>query len=134
MGALKYWIWLATLGKQPGMFTLELLEHFGSPEATYAAKEEEYSRIPRLPAAIKNSLCNKSLQNAEQILQDCLRQNIQILTIQDIAYPERLRHIMDPPCVIYVKGSLPSLDDDTVIGMVGCREATPYGAIAYRRF
>ena len=60
--------------------------------------------------------------------------NIQILTISDAAYPERLRQIADPPCVLYVRGTLPDMDEQVAIGMVGARQSTPYGEVAARRF
>ena len=89
MGAVKYWIWLNSLGKVPGILAHTLLREFGSPEAVYAAQEEAYARIPYLTEPIRGSLRNKSLQKAEQIVETCEKGNIQILTISYAAYPER---------------------------------------------
>ena len=93
MGALKYWIWLTTLGKVPGSHAYRLLEHFGSPEACYAAPEEAYKEIPNLPEGMKEGLLSKSLSRAEEILADCARLNLRVLTLQDTEYPERLRQL-----------------------------------------
>lgn len=133
MGALKYWLWLSNLGKIPGAHAFDLLQHFGSPEAAYAADNEAYEAILGLPENIKQGLRNKSLLRAEQILADCARLNLRILTLSDTEYPERLRQISEPPCVLYIKGRLPQMDDELAIGIVGARKSTPYGELAARR-
>lgn len=52
---------------------------------------------------------------------------INILTIEDKDYPERLRNIYNPPEALYIKGSLPYIDGMPVVGIVGTRNCTPYG-------
>ena len=130
MSALKYWIWLTTRGNTPGAYAPLLLEYFGSPEAAYAAGEEEYDQISNLPRAIRDGLCQKSLDGAEKILEDCDKMGLRLLTIRDTEYPERLRQISDPPCLLYVKGRLPRIDEEAAIAMVGARRCTPYGETA----
>ena len=39
----------------------------------------------------------------------------------------RLRNIFEPPCLLYVKGSLPTIDEEVAVAMVGTRRASPYG-------
>lgn len=132
MSALKYWIWLTTLGNTPGEFAPFLLEYFGSPEAAYAAGEEEYDCIPNLPRLIREGLCKKSLDGAEKILEDCDQLGLRLVTMQDTEYPERLRHIHNPPCLLYVKGRLPRIDEEVAVAMVGARRCTPYGETTAR--
>jgi DNA processing protein len=59
------------------------------------------------------------MAQAEQVMAQCQAMNIQPVTVQDAQYPERLRNISDPPVVLYVWGTLPPVDDETVIGVVG---------------
>ena len=47
--------------------------------------------------------------------------------MQDADYPARLRNIFEPPCVLYVKGTLPAFDEEVAVAMVGTRACTPYG-------
>lgn len=49
-----------------------------------------------------------------------------IVTIEDAAYPSRLRRLPDPPVYLYAKGDLPS-DDTLTVALVGSRRPTPYG-------
>lgn len=133
MGALKYWIWLSTLGKTTGLGAYELLEWFGSPEAAYAAEDRVYEGIPGLPESVRQGLRKKNLERAEAILEDCARLRLRVLTLQDTEYPERLRQVDRPPCVLYVKGQLPQMDEELAIAIVGARNATPYGEMAARK-
>jgi len=133
MGALKYWIWLTNLEKEPGTHAFSLLQYFGTPEAAYAADSEAYEQVPGLSAIVREKLRDKSLTRAEEILADCARLNLRILTFSDTEYPERLRQMSDPPCVLYMKGYLPQMDDELTIAVVGARKATPYGEMAARR-
>ena len=73
------------------------------------------------------SLKSKSLDQADVVLGDCERYGIQLFTLQDAIYPERLKAIHQPPMVLYWKGKQIAFDAEAAIGMVGSREATPYG-------
>lgn len=128
MAALKYWIWLTTRRGMTPLQTFRLLDHFGTPEAAYFADREEY-RLCGLTDWQQRTLLDKSLDGAERILGDCDRLGIRILTIQDAEYPERLRQIVNPPCVLYVKGKLFPFDELVTVGVVGTRRPTEYGKI-----
>lgn len=126
MANLKYFLWLTTRkGFQPREAG-ELLAHFGTPEAVYYADPEEYALLG-LSQARRSALEDKNLDGAEKILEDCDREGIHILTIQDADYPERLAMIYDPPAVLYWKGKALSVDDRLTVALVGTRRCTPYG-------
>ena len=125
---LKYWVWLAELPGLQNQARLALLRHFGSPEHIFYADEEELLLAEDVPRKQARLALNRDLSEANRILADCQRLNLRILTIQDAEYPDRLRNIYDPPCVLYVKGRLPAFDDEAAIAVVGTRECTPYGA------
>ena len=104
-----------------------MLEYFGSPEQVHAADRGAYETMGGLSPAAIHSLMNKSLDLADQILGECDRLGIRLLTLQDSAYPERLKAIHQPPMVLYWKGKQIAFDEEVAIAMVGAREATPYG-------
>ena len=93
MSKLRHWLWLSSRGSAPGMYSARLLEHFGSPSAAYFAGEQEYAQLPDLPSKVRQALLDKDLSGAEKILRDCERLGVSLLTIQDAAYPERLRQL-----------------------------------------
>ena len=127
MSNLKHWIWLTQRKGVVGQTAMRVLEHFGSPEQVHAADQEAFELVGGLSDAAIRSLMNKSLERADQILGDCDRLGIRLLTLQDATYPERLAAIHQPPLVLYWKGRQIAFDEEIAIGMVGAREATPYG-------
>ena len=129
---LIHWIWLATR-QMHDREKLSVLEHFHDPEDIFFASADAYSHIPGLSAEAIDALGEKNLLPAEQILADCSRGKIHILTFRDGAYPARLKNISDPPMVLYYKGTLPDFDGMPVIGVVGTRKASLYGMTAAKR-
>ncbi len=126
MAALQYLLWLTTRPYLRPERAAALLEQFGSAEAAYFADPSEYDLLG-LPGGLKNALRDKNLDRTEQILADCDRQGIWLLTCQDAAYPERLLQIGDYPLVLYGRGRQFRFDEELAIGMVGARKCTPYG-------
>lgn len=127
MSELKYWVWLSMrFGVRPKA-KLELLEHFGGPRNLYFASEADYRAAAQLRLEELRQLSEKDLDEADRVLGLCCEKNIQIITIRDAAYPQRLRHLYDPPVVLYVRGRLPDVDDCAAVAIVGTRSATPYG-------
>ena len=127
MAALKYWVWLTALPGLSNRSRLLLLERYGSPEDVYYADPEELAQVEGLTPGQASLLADKSLSRADRILADCARGDMFLLTMQDAAYPARLRDIFDPPVLLYGKGSLPLFDEEAAIAVVGTRSCTPYG-------
>lgn len=133
MSALKYWLWLANLPKLGGQMKLALLEHFGEPEKIYYGDQEEYFHVKGMTRSAVDALENKRLETADRILGDCDRLGLQVLTMQDAGYPDRLRNIFDPPLLLYVQGRMPLFDGEAALAMVGTRRASPYALEAGER-
>ena len=130
MAALKYWVWLTTLPGLGQRTKLQLLEYFASPEEIYFAPEEELLLAEGVTKAQCALLADKSLDRAEKVLEDCAKDGQFLLTMDDAAYPARLRNIYDPPLLLYGKGSLPLFDEEVAVTVVGTRSCTPYGVKA----
>lgn len=122
-----FWIWLAeALGAGSRIFR-SLIELYDSPYELFHAEETELERIPELTARVQKALSDKSLQRAVEIMETCERSGIGILTWGDDAYPQLLREIKTPPCVLYYVGELPDWNSRLCIGMVGTRRMSAYG-------
>lgn len=63
---------------------------------------------------------------------DC-ENGVHVLSINDIAYPQRLRAISDPPATLFVKGDLKALHALHSLAIVGTRKPTPYGEKVARK-
>lgn len=69
----------------------------------------------------------RDLDAALRIIDECEKQGIGIISCQDANFPDRLKNICFPPSIIYVKGTLPAIDDEAAIALIGTRKASPYG-------
>lgn len=127
---LKYWLWLTNLRGLRNQTRLALLRHFGTPEDLYYADEGELLLTEGMTREQAALLSDHDLSAADRILTDCQRLDLTLLTLQDAAYPGRLRNIYDPPCLLYVKGRLPAFDEEAAVAVVGTRKCTPYGTAA----
>jgi DNA processing protein len=127
MTNLAYWIWFSSLRGLTFRTRRALLARFADAKGIYFAEREELRRIEGIGDAELEAVLTRDLAAAVATVDRCGELDISILTIQDAAYPERLRNIPDPPCVLYVKGRLPAVDAEPVIGFVGTRRSTPYG-------
>ncbi len=123
---MKYWIWLTTLPGLTNRSKLRLLSHFHTPEDVYYAAADEVTAV-LMDRRQASCVADHSLRLTEQVLEACARIDSFVLTMDDAAYPARLRNIFDPPPVLYGKGSLPLFDEEMAVAVVGTRDATPYG-------
>ena len=105
---LVHWIWLAHRTGVSDRMKWNLLQHFRDPEDIFFADREAYASVEGMTAEIKTALQEKDLTSAEKILEICHKEKLNVLTIQDAAYPSKLRNIPDPPVVLYYKGQLPA--------------------------
>lgn len=123
---LVHWIWLAQRHIS-GKLKWELLKYFSDPEDIYCGEKEDFRRIRNLKKETLEALMDRDLTRAQRTLDECNWKGIHILTIQDAAYPRRLKEIPDPPVMLYYKGTLPDFDALPAIGIVGTRNASDYG-------
>ena len=63
---------------------------------------------------------------ARRAIQTIQRDGVHVLHEASPAYPERLRHLADPPCVLFARGRLDLLQGPSV-AVVGTRNASEYG-------
>ncbi len=130
---LLHWIWYALL---PGMNEQEkaaLLQYVRDPEDLFFAEPEALAALEGLTEAGVQVLLNRDLTQAREVLQNCTDLGIDLLTLNDAAYPIRLKSIADPPLILYYRGKLPDFDAVPAIGVVGTRKATAYGLVTAKR-
>lgn len=133
MTELKYWLWLTSRpGMTPGKVWM-LLDHFVTPERIYYADQEEYNLVS-LTERQRRGLEDKSMDRPQTILADCERLGVDIMTLQDAAYPQRLRQLADPPAVLYWKGKKFLFDEEPAVAVVGTRRPSQYGERMAEKF
>lgn len=127
MSELIYWLWLSELRRLGSVTSMKYVDYFGSVKRLFEAGFEDLIRVPGSKRSEAEQLNNKDLSRAKNILKNCRRSGIDILTLYDSTYPKRLANIYDPPIVLYYTGTLPDIDLEAIIGIVGTRKASGYG-------
>lgn len=130
----KYWIWLTqTLGyNQPKIEKLHQL--YPNIAEFYEGGKREWRLSGVLHSLDIEKLSSADIDVARPILQQCRDLGYSVITLDDEAYPEKLRHIYAPPAVLYVQGNIDIFDDRLVIAVVGTRTASSYGTTNAYRF
>lgn len=80
-----------------------------------------------IPTKDADKLLTFNINIAYKIIDDCLKNDISILTICDTDYPQRLRNIPDCPILLYIKGELPPADTLPMVSIVGPRKISDFG-------
>ncbi len=94
---------------------------------------EEARNEKRLQAILESRMDEKILQRRKRELQEFADRGIILYSMEDPAYPERLRRIPDPPYGLFVRGKFPDPVRPSV-AIIGARMASAYGREQARRF
>ncbi|MFQ5930927.1 MAG: DNA-processing protein DprA [Nitrospiraceae bacterium] len=127
---LRAWLVLRAVRGIGDATVCQLVRAFGSPEAVRAATREALMSVGGvgglLAERIQRGPDRETQQAIERELGALERLRLSVVTVQDAAYPARLKAIYDPPPLLYVSGSLTETDGYAV-AIVGSRRATPAG-------
>lgn len=99
---------------------LQLYQSLGSGKAVYEQRQD-----------LGN--WDEALRRAAAEMEFIEKNGIQALTLNDAAYPQRLKECADAPIILYYKG-VADLNRQHVINIVGTRHCTTYGQDLVRRF
>src|SRR4051812_27364546 len=103
-----------------------LLARFGTVENVFRASLTELEAAG-LPAVSAQSIAlGQSWKLAEEELAKAAAASAVVLTPSSLHYPNQLKHIYDPPMVLYVRGNVAALGGEG-IAVIGTRHPTPYG-------
>ena len=104
-----------------------LLEKYKTPKQIWKQSKEELMKNDNIGEKIADEILNPCYRvGLEEEQKRMEQENINIITIQDEDYPEKLKPIYDPPIVLYYKGNKERFEEFS-IGMIGCRDYSEYG-------
>lgn len=122
-----YWIWLqSALGCGSGKVS-EVLSLYGGAYEFYRGGPREWRLCGLFSSKELDRMEQSSLDQAKVIGDRCNELNQTVLTLGEGSFPQALKNISNPPCILYGKGQLPDFDHGLTISVVGTRSATPYG-------
>jgi DNA processing protein len=123
---------LLTLSLLPGLSLRQSRElATRGPLAEVLARPADHKELfgERALAALHTGAARRSAE-AERVRAAAL--GIRIVGRDEAEYPHLLRHIFDPPHVVYLQGCLEDGEGDHSLAIVGSRAATPHGATLAR--
>jgi DNA processing protein len=105
----------------------KLLTHFGTAENVLNAKSSQLAAIDGVGTVLLNNFKDKSIfEKAKQELDFIQKNEIEVLGFKDNNYPERLKHCIDGPVLLFSSGNI-NLKNRKIISIVGTRQITSYG-------
>lgn len=120
-----YELWLCSFPDIGNAQILRLIKLFGDAKGVYFAGMDSWRQVlkDRQIERLKQFTKEWKPENEYGKLQE---REIRLVTMEDGEYPERLRHIPDPPYGLFVKGSLPG-ERELTVAVIGARDCSNYG-------
>lgn len=120
---MKYCVWLQLVLGTASDFASKLYSKGFTAKQIYENKN--------ILSAISKTLLKKaesvSLSCALEIIEDCNKLGVKIITIEEKDYPKSLLGLLNPPVVLYYKGTFPKFNEIPSICIVGPRKISDYG-------
>jgi DNA processing protein len=105
----------------------KLLLHCGSAEQIFKYKSSQLTGIDGIGVFLTNNLKNKTVfEKAEKELKYIKDNDINVMHFQDENYPDKLKHCIDGPVLMFTSGNL-NINNRKIISIVGTRQITSYG-------
>ncbi|AFS78619.1 DNA protecting protein, SMF familiy [Gottschalkia acidurici 9a] len=120
-------IWLNNLRGVTNKSISKLEKYYDNIGDVWLSSDEEILSITGISDKVKQQIINyKDKSYFESIMENIEKKNVEVVTILDEKFPEKLKYIYDCPKVLYTKGDLLKEEEKT-IAIVGARKATLYG-------
>lgn len=124
-------IYTLALTRIPGLGLVgayNLVRTLGSASAVFQHRKNLKELIPEVSDKLIQALdCPEAFCRAEEELKYTEKNQIQCITLNEAAYPSRLRECEDAPLALFYRGNAP-LNALRIVSIVGTRHATAYGA------
>lgn len=125
-----YFYWLFGIAGIGDDTILRLLDIADSPEALYYATDEQIDGWKQdgilRPTQAENLKYARRKTNLYSTYDEMRAKGIEMLPFYHPGFPERLRNIPNPPCVLFVKGRVPDPMKKSV-AIIGARNCSRYG-------
>lgn len=124
------WYWFIGLEKVSLKEKYSLVQTLGSIEKIYKSNRKTLVDLRFLKNPSIDFLLNQKeerIKNAKKALEYSIKNQIQLITVFDEAYPDRLKNLYSPPYAFFAKGDLELLKNPLTLGIVGSRTPTFLG-------
>jgi DNA processing protein len=105
----------------------KLIANCGNAESIFKNKSSQLIKIDGVgDILVKNLKSNTIFESAEKELKYIKNNEIKTLFFQDENYPEKLKHCIDGPLLMFASGDF-EINKRKIISIVGTRQITSYG-------
>ena len=120
---LRYWVWLLSVFGAGSTLVYHILHRcFSAQDAYERIRAGEFN----LPAPVRKNAASVTLEQADSIIYFCRQHAIELLPINEPAYPSVLSEIDAPPILLTAKGNTDLLGNPFSFAVVGTRRPSPY--------
>lgn len=128
----KYWLWLVMTFGAGNRRIWTLMEEIDTPEEAYKILKSG-SLDEKLLEKEVNAIKTTHLKQAELLIEYCKQHNIGITCFSDEDYPNSLKTICNPPCVLFYLGNIGIAEETVSITVVGTRNPSEYSVEVAKR-
>lgn len=121
-----YYVWLSISFYHNDSKAKIIADNFPNLEDFYNLKQDEMLKLNFLSLNQVKMLKSKTLDDAQKVLEDCERLDIDLLYYYDTDFPRQFESLDNSPVVLYYKGNISFLNEQLIISIVGTRDANPY--------
>lgn len=112
----------------------QLVSSCGSITELWNRPATAWEEVEGVGEKLIGALQSATDQSADQIIAQCQQHNVDIVCIEDAAYPAQLRACDDAPLILYLQGDALSLNGERMLAIVGARKASREGKLIARRW
>lgn len=129
MDETKYWMWLSMVFGTGSRRIWEAMCLFTSAQEAYEMISDG-SVVLKLSDKENGNLNKTELADAERFVEKCRADGVEVIGYSDSLYPHQLRHLFNPPAILYYKGNISCLTGTRTVTSVGTRNASEYSLMA----
>ncbi len=122
--AVVYWLWLVMVFGVGNARLMELIRNTESVRELYYMLHDPDCGL--LSDKDRAKVTKTQLSQAQAVHEYCEKNGIGIMTFEDAAYPDSLRNIYNPPCVLFYRGDVSLLHRGMLLTVVGTRKPSQY--------
>lgn len=125
---LRYTLALQRIPNLGDISAKKLLRKLGSAEAVFSEKKSNLAKIDGIGIMrLKEFNLKLQLEEADAEMRFIEDHKIQYSFFKDPEYPDKLKHCLDGPILIFHRGNI-DLKEKKIISIVGTRKITSYGS------
>ncbi len=126
MDDLKFWVALSVVPQLGAARFRRLESYFGNLELAWRAGPAQLRDAGLDSRTAQEVIAGRGRLDPDDIMASLARAGVSVANWNGDDYPPRLRHISDPPPVLYYTGEIKP-EDECSVAIVGTRNPTSYG-------